>query len=58
MVSKPSERTGNCRILLILLSSFLFLGFFDHFLLTSPQVLLAFWLTVGFSLQYNIVDEL
>ena len=55
-ISKLSERTENCRILLILLLNLLFLGFFDHFLLTSHQILLTFWLTVGFSLQYNTVD--
>lgn len=42
--------------LLILLLNLLVLGFFDHFLLTSQQMLLVFWLTVGFALQYNLFN--
>jgi len=56
-ISRFSETIGTSKILLILLLNFLFLGFFDHFLLTSHQMLLVFWLTIGFSLQYNVVDE-
>jgi O-antigen ligase len=42
------------RLFLSLLIVFLFSAFFDHYLLTSQQILLTFCLTVGLALQYNL----
>lgn len=48
------EESGKYpRLLLALLATFLFSAFFDHYLLTSQQILLLFCLTVGLVLQYN-----
>ncbi len=42
------------RLFLALLLSLLIPAFFDHFLTTSHQINLLFWLTIGLSLQYNL----
>lgn len=48
------EESGKYpRLLVALLTTFLFSAFFDHYLLTSQQILLLFCLTVGLVLQYN-----
>ena len=49
----PNKRR-NASLLFILLLHLLLMGAFDHFLFTSHQIQLIFWLTVGFSLQYNL----
>lgn len=48
---KDSSRIPS--LLVVLLGFLLFVSFFDHFLITSHQIQLLFWLTLGFSLQYN-----
>ncbi len=42
------------RLLLTLLTTAFFLGFFDHYLITAHQILLLSCLTVGLALQYNL----
>lgn len=51
-ISTSSKREGQ--FLLILVLHLVLLGFFDHFLITSQQVHLLLWLTLGFALQYNL----
>jgi O-antigen ligase len=42
------------RLLLALSLSLIFSAFFDHFTITSHQVNLLVWLTLGMTLQYNL----
>ncbi len=42
------------RTLIVLLIVLMFLAFFDHFPITSHQINILIWLTLGLTLQYNL----
>ncbi len=44
-------------VLFVVLLQFIILGSFDHYLVTSNQALLLFLLTIGFSLNYTVDNE-
>lgn len=50
-------RGKKYKIFLIMLCQLLFLGTFDHYLLTYPQGLFLFWLTLGFALSTMHINE-